>query len=258
MTLPSPFWSDDATTLYQGDSLRILQTLPTASVDAVVTDPPYSSGGMTTGARQAQTSTKYVLTGTKVQRPEFCGDNRDQRSFTLWASLWLAECLRVTRPGGVLLSFIAWRQLPSMTDAVQVGGWIWRGIVPWDKTEGVRPQMGFFRAQCEYIITATHGPMGNQGRTRRICMPGCFRESVHSREKLHITGKPVELMKRLLDILPAGSVVLDPFAGSGTTLVAARANGMHSIGVEMSDEYCAIARDRLAGSPRHVDSPASA
>jgi site-specific DNA-methyltransferase (adenine-specific) len=247
MSLPPPYFRSDFTTVYQGDCLHILRTLGDGTVDAVVTDPPYSSGGLMRGDRNQKTSAKYVLNGSGKMRPEFFGDNRDQRSFAMWASLWLSECARVTKPGGFLLCFTDWRQLPIMTDAIQCGGWVWRGIVPWDKTEGVRPQMGWFRAQCEYVLTASLGSMGNeQERAVRKCLPGFFRENVRAHEKQHITGKPVSLMKQLLDVMPPGATILDPFAGSGTTLLAAQQIGLQSIGVEMSREYCEVIKERLS------------
>lgn len=243
----APFWQCEQTTLYKGDSLSILRALPTASVDVVVTDPPYSSGGFTRADRSEGTTAKYTITGTERKFPEFFGDNRDQRSFVLWCSLWLAECFRVTKPGGYLLCFTDWRQLPCVTDAVQAGGWIWRGIAVWDKTEGTRPQMGWFRAQAEYVITASHGPMGKeQDRPVRVCLPGVFRENVKSAEKEHTTAKPLALMQRLLEVVPPGGVVLDPFAGSGTTLLAAKNLGMRAIGCEMSEEYCEVIQKRLS------------
>lgn len=243
-----PFWTCEHCTVYQGDSLAILRSLPTASVDAVVTDPPYSSGGLMRADRtNSKTSDKYTVTGTELKRPEFYGDNRDQRSFGYWAALWLAECWRVTKPGGYLLCFTDWRQLPTMTDAVQAGGWVWRGVAVWDKTEAAKPQRGWFRAQAEYIITASHGAMGNeQDRAVGVCAPGVFRQAVNHGEKMHITGKPVGVMQQLLQVLPPGSVVLDPFAGSGTTLLAAKNLGHRGIGVEMSADYCDVIRTRLS------------
>lgn len=56
----------DCISLYHGDALRVLTTLPAASVDAVLTDPPYSSGGVTMGARQADPAKKYQSSGTKL------------------------------------------------------------------------------------------------------------------------------------------------------------------------------------------------
>jgi hypothetical protein len=61
--------------------------LPDACVDAVITDPPYSSGGFTRSDRLEPTSNKYVQTGTKLERPEFAGDTRDQHSFAYGCAL---------------------------------------------------------------------------------------------------------------------------------------------------------------------------
>jgi site-specific DNA-methyltransferase (adenine-specific) len=59
--------------LHHGEALSVLRSLPDASVDAIVTDPPYSSGGFTRGDRTATTRAKYVLTGTQIERPAFAG-----------------------------------------------------------------------------------------------------------------------------------------------------------------------------------------
>jgi hypothetical protein len=91
--------------LHHGEALSVLRSMPDASVDAIVTDPPYSSGGFTRGDRTGSTGKKYTLTGTLVERPEFAGDNRDQRSFGYWCTLWLSECLRVAKPGAPICVF---------------------------------------------------------------------------------------------------------------------------------------------------------
>ena len=69
---------------------------------------------------------------------------------------------------------------------------------------------------------------------------------MRAHEKQHITAKPVALMQQLLQVLPPGSTVLDPFAGSGTTALAAKNLNLKSISVEMSAEYCGRIRHRLA------------
>lgn len=246
-TLPPPFWQCDFATIYQGDSLSVLRSLPDHCVDAVITDPPYSSGGLMRSDRNNSTVGKYVMDNSLKKYPDFQGDNRDQRSFLVWCSMWLAECFRVTKPGGILLCFSDWRQLPIMSDAIQCGGYVWRGIVPWDKTEGVRPQMGWFRAQCEYVLTASRGSLGKeQDRTTQKCFPGMFRENVRAAEKQHITAKPLSLIKQLLEVIPAGSTILDPFAGSGTTAIAAKELGQKSISVEICAEYCEVIQHRLS------------
>lgn len=149
MTPPKPYYQDDLATIYRGDSFDILPYL--SGIGAVVTDPPYSSGGAFRGDRMQSTSTKYVQTGTQAYRPEFAGDNRDQHSFLVWASLWLNAARNACVPGAVLASFIDWRQLPTLSDAIQAGGWTWRGIAVWSKGFG-RPTPGRFSNAAEYVL----------------------------------------------------------------------------------------------------------
>src|SRR5689334_7104252 len=126
-----------------GDALHVLGALPDASVDAFVTDPPYSSGGAFRGDRVKETTAKYVSTNSANKEiPAFEGDVRDQRSFTLWTALWSSEAWRCGVDGCHLVAFSDWRQLPSLCDSVQAGGWLWRGIAAWYKTEGWRRRHG--------------------------------------------------------------------------------------------------------------------
>ena len=84
----------------RGDSLLALRELPDECVDMVLTDPPYSSGGQFRGDRARPTGEKYVQGDTEHDPGDFEGDSRDQRSFTLWTSLWCAEAWRAARGGG--------------------------------------------------------------------------------------------------------------------------------------------------------------
>ena len=69
------------------------------SYDLLLTDPPYSSGGMFRGDRNQGTREKYQTSGVADAKPEFFGDNRDERSFLLWSVLWMSECWRALADG---------------------------------------------------------------------------------------------------------------------------------------------------------------
>lgn len=246
-----PYYQDDWVRLYHGDALAVLADLPAASVDAVITDPPYSSGGMVRGDRMRGTLEKYADPSVRDRRVEFSGDNRDQRAYAYWCALWLGECLRVTRVGGILIQFTDWRQLPSTTDAIQAGGWIWRGIIPWAKPFGTfRLTAGRFASQCEYIV------WGSNGDLRVTSGPGSalpgFYQAAAPRERDHVTQKPVDVMRELVKAIPAGGTVLDPFAGAGTTGVAATLEGRRFIGVEIAERYTAIAERRVRFARGHA------
>lgn len=224
-----------------GEALGELQKLEDASFDALITDPPYSSGGQFRGDRALDTTTKYVQSGTKGLREDFAGDNRDQRSYAVWCALWLAECLRVLKPGAPAVLFTDWRQLPTISDLFQVGGLVWRGVAVWDKTEGARPQLGAFRAQAEFMVWGTNGPRDDENTA---VLPGVFTHYQQRDDKHHLSGKPTPLLREVVKICKPGGRILDPFAGSGTTLVAALVEGYDAVGIERSAAYHQVAVDR--------------
>lgn len=232
---------NDTITLCQGDALTILHHLPSNSIDAVITDPPYSSGGTTLAAKQAAPASKYQTSGTRRTYPPMLGDAKDQRSWTTWCTLWLAECWRVARDGAPLLVFIDWRQLPSMTDALQAAGWSWLGIVPWNKRSS-RPQLGKFRQQCEFVLFASKGRFAPASRK---CLPGFYDYTVNAQQKIHLTSKPLQLMQDMLAITKPDATVLDPFMGGGTTGHACAVKDRGFVGIELSAEYYALAKARI-------------
>lgn len=229
--------------IIQGNSLERLKEIPSGTIDAVITDPPYCSGGSSSASRQVDPAHKYVQSGTKIVRPSFGGDLRDQRSWGYWCTLWIGECLRAMKEGGYFLMFTDWRQLPQATDALQAGGVVWRGIIAWDKTRSARPpHKGYFRHQCEYIVWGSKGVLP---KNERGPFDGCFSFPVLQRDKHHMTGKPTGLMRELVKVAPPDGVILDPFAGSGTTCLAAALEGRRFIGIEMEPAYAEIAQRRI-------------
>jgi site-specific DNA-methyltransferase (adenine-specific) len=237
--------------IHQGECLAFLRSLPTASVDAIITDPPYSSGGMhMTSRTQRDTATKYIVNSGQTDHRNFSGDNRDQRSWTLWCTLWLSEALRVAKPGAPVIVFTDWRQLPATTDVLQAAGATWRGVFPWCKPAGRPGGRGRFRNATEFAVWGSNGDM--PARDDLDYLPGFHIESTRRKDKHHITGKPTELMRVMVQACPPGGVILDPFAGSGTTGVAALLEGRRFIGAELDAQNADTARIRMDDALRGV------
>lgn len=230
--------------IHHGNALELLGRVEPGTVDAVITDPPYSSGGRTTSERQREPSAKYQQTQS-AKWIDFAGDNRDQRSWTLWMAMWIGQALPLVRPGGYIMLFTDWRQLSCTSDALQIGGFVFRGIVPWDKTEGARaPHTGYFRHQCEYVVWGTRGtsvPAKHGGP-----FPGLIRAPrVSNRDRHHMTTKPVVVMRDLVRAVRPGGLVLDPFCGSGSTGVACVEMGRRFMGFELVPQIYDVAVGRL-------------
>lgn len=230
----------EGVTLILGDCLDVLPRLE--DVDAIITDPPYSSGGQFRGDRTQKTSVKYVQTeSVDTCRVEFAGDNRDQRAFLTWASMWLRDAHACSKPGATLQVFTDWRQLPTMTDAIQCGGWVWRNLVTWWKP-GVRMQRGRFSSSAEYIV---YGSIGVPTEGEKSPQNVISFAPVSGDDKTHIAEKPLELLETLLGITEKGALVLDPFAGSGTTGIACIRTGRRFVGIEKDPFHFATAVDRI-------------
>ena len=242
MSLPAPYWTspDGRHVIYNADCLTVLPHL--TGVDALICDPPYSSGGQFRGDRTQKTSAKYVNTDTETTcRVEFSGDNRDQRAFLAWAAVWFSYSLQAARAGAVACVFTDWRQLPTTTDAVQAGGWVWRNLVTWWKP-GVRMQRGRFSSSAEYVVYASHGvPMDGEKSPQNVLKWN----GISGDDKVHIAEKPVELLAEILGVTIPDAVCLDPFMGSGTTGVACVRTGRRFVGIELDPHSCAIARERM-------------
>ncbi len=234
----APYYQQDGITIYCGNALEVLPEIE--PFDALITDPPYSSGGQFRSDRVRSTVDKYVNTDTFADRPEFMGDNRDQRAYFAWCTFWLSFALSRAKVGAHALLFTDWRQLPTTTDAIQAGGWIQRGIGTWWKP-GIRMQRGGLSQSAEYVVWGTCGAWS---RDNDWAPQNVFRcPPVDDKE--HIAQKPEPVLEWLIPAAVPGGLVVDPFMGSGTALVVAQRLGRRAIGIELLESQCEIAVRRL-------------
>ena len=207
--------------LLKGNCLDLLRQLEPGCADLVLIDPPYSSGGLFAGDRKQDTRVKYTdadFNGA-ARFPSFSGDNMDQHSFIQFMTHVSMELRELTKEGGTIAAFIDWRNLPAMTDAIQMAGWVWRGVIVWDK--GISRNIpGRFRNDCEYIVWGTNG-------------------------RKEVDWKAAKGAKALIQICPRGGTVVDCFMGSGSTGVACVQEGRGFIGIELGDQYFDTATKRI-------------
>ena len=214
-----PYYADDWVTIYHGDCREVLPGWP----GFVVTDPPYGLGlGY---MRRDGCGTRGGITET-IQ-----GDSDVSLSAWVWSVVRHSAAV-------VFCDERTWR--PNL-DVAEAFGWSVRTVV-WDK---VKPSMQVsLRRQYELVLVATrHGHAFAEDRSftdvRRV-----LREEGNG----HPTAKPVDLVQDLIAFVEphADHTILDPFVGSGTTLVAAKNLGRKAIGIEIEERYCEIAAKRCS------------
>ncbi len=223
-------------TLLLGDCLERLSELPDASIDAVVTDPPYSSGTR----REASKGLRKSMTRGVGDDEWFTTDCLTTNGFVWLMRECACEWRRVLKPGGHALVFIDWRMAPNLTGAIESADMRHLGVLIWDKTYF---GMGsYFRNQHEFILHFTKGR--SLPPQRRDVGNVLSHKPIRNGD--HPTEKPVSLLRELIGVVtPPGGTVLDPFMGSGSTGVAAITEGFRFVGIERETEYHAIAAARL-------------
>lgn len=234
--------------LLKGDCLELVKEIPDNSVDMILTDPPYSSGGLFAVDRKKDTRNKYCDNSYNgaSRFQNFSGDNMDQRSFTEFMRTVFFKSRMKCKAGAICAVFTDWRQLPAVTDAFQMAGWVWRGVVVWNKGNS-RNIPGRFRNDCEFIVWGSNGKLPLDRECGSTNLPNDYKViPVNSKHKHHQTEKPVELLEKLLAICPNGGTVFDPFMGSGSTGVACVNTGRNFIGIELDEKYFEIAKQRIS------------
>jgi site-specific DNA-methyltransferase (adenine-specific) len=216
----TPYYQDELVTLYHGDCREITEWL---SADVLVTDPPY-------GIDAESKKGTFRGAGSQVRRAAPIAGDKTTAARDAALALW------GNKPRVVFGSWRAPR--PDPVDHRLI--WHKRGSV-----------LGVCRAafisQDEEIYVTGRGFRESQPPMRSVIATDEPRHGANGAAALigHPTPKPIGLMEILIDRCPAG-IIADPFAGSGSTLVAAKRLGRKAIGVELDERYCEIAARRLS------------
>jgi len=233
----TPYYSDNGIEIYHGDALEVVAALPKDSFGLVVADPPYSSGTRQATDRKASSIPKR---GERWRRSGIVWDSAFSAfGLSTYLNAWFREVRRILVDGAHLYVFIDWRQYPLLVQSIEVSGLYQNNLLVWDK--GVYALGTNWRSQHELIVFASNGPaielaghdIGNVLQAKRVS------------GGVHPTEKPIALLTTILEYGSEGQI-LDPFMGSGTTLVAAQRLGRKAIGIEIEERYCEIAVNRLA------------
>lgn len=229
-----------------GDSLDVMRRLPTGSVDLIVTSPPYnlknSSGNGMKDGRGGKWENASLMHGYQEH-----ADNMPYDEYCRWQKQCLRQMLRLIPENGAIFYNHKWRvQRGLLQDRSEIlKGFPVRQIIIWKRKGGINFNAGYFLPTYEVIyVIAKPGFKLAQGANKA----GDVWEIMQEMNNPHPAPFPVELIDRIVSSTNA-QLILDPFAGSGTTGVAAVINNRDYILIDNSEKYCEMAKLRLEGGP---------
>lgn len=224
--MTKPYYEADGITIYHGDCREILPTVDAKTIDLILTDPPFFMP-----ATHYQSRVKW---------------QRSWSDTSILASFWGQVCalsVQVLKGSGHMLAFCNGDSYPVFYPEMYRRFDYLKSLV-WDKGKVGLGRV--WRNQHELIIAARFDDsvFVEDGKLRSDVLKFC---ATKSSDREHPVEKPVDMLAALIEpCCKTGSIVLDPFSGSGTTLEAAKRMGMKAIGIEGEERYCEIAAKRLA------------
>lgn len=218
-----------------GDAYELIKTVPDKSIDLIVTDPPYQIDSLRGGDNRLGQSIMSVSAEL--------GDSGLDVGIDLSI---LDEFMRVCKQPNIYIWMNLKQLYPYLEYFVGKHGLNWNLIV-WRKTNAMPLCGGKYMNDCEYCGYFHKGVKLN---TRYETASTVYQMPINQADKDeygHPTVKPIAIIENLIRNSCGGGIVLDPFAGSGTTIVAAKRLGLDYLGFEINPKYHKIASDRLDG-----------
>lgn len=211
-----------------GNCVNVMSGFPEKAVDFILTDPPYLVGFRDRQGR------------------EIAGDKTDE-----WLRPACGEMYRVLKNDALMVSFYSWNRVDRFMAAWKEAGFKVVGHLVFTKTYSSKSAYVGYRHECAYILA--------KGRPRLPMHPlPDVLDWKYTGNRHHPTEKPVSSLQPLIESFTAPhGIVLDPFAGSASTCVAALQAGRRYIGIELMPEYHRAGTERLAAIRRSMQRPAA-
>lgn len=203
--------------IQHGDCISVMRRMPARSVDFILTDPPY-----------------LVRYRSRDGRRIVNDDNGR------WLVPAAREMFRVLKPDSLCVSFYGWTQTDRFMSAWRAAGFRIVGHLVFRKKYASASRFVSYTHESAYLLAKGRPQLPENPPADVIDFP-------YTGNRLHPTQKPVAILHPLIEAFcPQGGLVLDPFCGSGSTLVAARDAGCDFVGIELDRTYHRIAARRLA------------
>ncbi len=215
-TVPLTYETINSNTIVHGDCLHVMPRISAGSVDFILTDPPYITRYQDRAGRSIKNDDNAV-----------------------WLKPAFAEMYRVLARNSFCISFYGWPQADRFMNAFRAAGFRIVGHLVFPKRYTSASRHLRYQHECAYLLA--------KGYPNEPEYPiGDVIDFVYSGNRLHPTEKPISALLPLVETFSTyDGLVLDPFAGSGSTLHAAKSLGRRYLGIELDAKYHALAVDRL-------------
>lgn len=225
-----------------GDVLEVMKKIPDRSVDLVVTSPPYNLKNSTGNGMKDGRGGKWANAALQKGYSHH-NDCMPHDEYVKWQRKCLQQMMRILKDDGAIFYNHKWRVqnglLQDRSDIVK--GFPVRQILIWRRKGGLNFNPGYFLPTYEviYLIAKSKFKLAPKANAY-----GDVWEFTQEMNNAHPAAFPVDLIIRVISSTTA-NIILDPFMGSGTTAIAARALNRDYIGIDISPEYCKMAEERL-------------
>lgn len=226
-----------------GDSLTVMQSMPSESLDLVVTSPPYNLKNSTgNGMKENTKSGKWA--GNALQKGySHYNDNIPSQEYADWQHNCLVEMYRLIKNDGAIFYNHKWRVqnglIQDRSDIIR--DLPVRQIIIWRRKGGINFNPGYFLPTYEVIYLI---PKPDFKLAPKANAYGDVWEFTQEMKNEHPAPFPVDLIERIIGSTHA-QLILDPFMGSGTTAIAAKLLNRNFIGIEISPDYIELSKKRL-------------
>ena len=225
-----------------GDSVELMDKMPAKSVGLIVTSPPYNLRNSTGNGMKNGSGGKWE-NAQLINGYDTHDDEMPHEKYVAWQRKCLTAMMRVLRDDGAIFYNHKWRVQGGLLQDRHdiVDGFPVRQIIIWKREGGINFNPGYFLPTYEviYLICKPDFKLAAKANAR-----GDVWNIPQEKDNPHPAPFPVELVERCISSTTA-NVVLDPFLGSGQTAIAAEALNREWIGIDISPEYCKLARERI-------------
>lgn len=240
------FYEAEDGKLYLGDARHFMSLLSDESVDFILTDPPWMISQEVTIHRAS--NLKYKGKDISLHFGLWDDQWNDDWEYIAWCREWLAECVRVLKPCCHLVFFFDKKKVSYVWYYLEELGMKGRSPLFWLKTNPVpRGRKVDFMKSLEMALWFTKGAIKQERFNWKLGQQRDYVEaSIPQNPRYHPAQKPLEVLGVWIRYLSKeGELILDPFCGSGSTLVAARKTGRRWVGCDIDKDFLEVAKRRI-------------